>query len=387
MKDLLYSKHIEGCAEIDDKAFASAQALLGIEDALNMWDVRNVLSFDLRKVTCIVAGFPCQSVSSIGEQAGISNTCLDCKHTFSPLDVNVIGVCPVCGSTEIEETPSSLVSYVLEAIRKIQPELVILENVANFATSKKFRPDFEKINSKIESFGYNLYWKVLNAHDYGSVQNRRRVIWVCVRSDVDAGFEFPEPYRVTGDLQSILDDCSDIFADTDARVVIDSSITPYVRASIEKYIDEIITSNAETLILPCKSGWADHVIGLKKIPTLRASNSTCVVRQIYRDADGNNRYYIKKLTPKERWLATGFTAEDYEKVSKINCKTQLNHQTGNSICVEMLVAVWRELFKRMPYLFEDLHLLSLFQGVGAFERSLDILYSEINRGGNTNDNN
>ena len=387
MKDLLYSKHIEGCAEIDDKAFASAKALLGIEDALNMWDVRNVLSFDLRKVTCIVAGFPCQSVSSIGEQAGISNTCLDCKHTFSPLDVDVIGVCPVCGSTEIEETPSSLVSYVLEAIRKIQPELVILENVANFATSKKFRSDFEKINSKIESFGYNLYWKVLNAHDYGSVQNRRRVIWVCVRSDVDAGFEFPEPYGITRDLQTILEDCSDIFADTDARVVIDSSITPYVRASIEKHIDEIITSNAETLILPCKSGWADHVIGLKKIPTLRASNSTCVVRQIYRDADGNNRYYIKKLTPKERWLATGFTEEDYEKVSKINSKTQLNHQTGNSICVEMLVAVWRELFNRMPYLFEDLYLLSLFQGVGAFERSLDILYSEINRGGNTNDNN
>ena len=387
MKDLLYSKHIEGCAEIDDKAFASAKALLGIEDALNMWDVRNVLSFDLRKITCIVAGFPCQSISSIGEQAGISNTCLDCKHTFSPLDVDVTGVCPVCGSTEIEETPSSLVAYVLEAIRKIQPELVILENVANFATSKKFRSDFEKINSKIESFGYNLYWKVLNAHDYGSVQNRRRVICVCVRSDVDAGFEFPEPYGITRDLQTILEDCSDIFADTDARVVIDSSITPYVRASIEKHIDEIITSDAEILILPCKSGWADHVIGLKKIPTLRASNSTCVVRQIYRDADGNNRYYIKKLTPKERWLATGFTEEDYEKVSKINSKTQLNHQTGNSICVEMLVAVWRELFNRMPYLFEDLYLLSLFQGVGAFERSLDILYSEINRGGNTNDNN
>ena len=377
MKELYY-KHIERCAEIDPKAFASAKVLLGIEDAMNLWDVRNVLREDLSKVTCIVAGFPCQSVSSIGEQAGISNTCLDCGHTFSPLDVDVIGVCPVCGSTNIEETPSSLVAYVLEAIKKIRPPLVVMENVSNFATSRKFRTDFEKINAKIKSFGYNLYWKVLNARDYGSVQNRRRVIWVCVRSDVDAGFEFPEPYGVARDLQTILEDCSDVFANTDARVVIDSSISPYVRDTIEKYVDEIITSDAETLKLPCKSGWADHVIGLKKIPTLRASNSTCIVRQVYKDADGNNRYYIKKLTPKERWLATGFTAEDYEKVSKINCKTQLNHQTGNSICIEMLVAVWWELFKRMPYLFENLDLLSLFQGVGAFERSLDILYSEIN---------
>ena len=38
-----YNMHIEKCAEIDSKAFASAKAILGIEDALNMWDVRNVL--------------------------------------------------------------------------------------------------------------------------------------------------------------------------------------------------------------------------------------------------------------------------------------------------------------------------------------------------------
>ena len=62
----------------------------------------------------------------------------------------------------------------------------------------------------------------------------------------------------------------------------------------------------------------------------------------------------------------------------INSKTQLHHQTGNSICIEMLVAVWLELFQRMPYLFEDMHLLSLFQGVAAFEKSLDIVYTEIN---------
>lgn len=376
MKDL-YNKHIVACAEIDQKAYASASVLLG-EEIVNLWDVRNVLNYDFKNVSCIVAGFPCQSISSIGEQAGISNTCLDCGHSFSPLDVEEIGVCPVCGSRNIEETPSSLVSYVLEAIKKFQPKLVILENVANFATSKKFKADFEKINAKIKSFGYNLYWKVLNARDYGSVQNRRRVIWVCVRSDVDSGFEFPEPYGITRDLQTILEDCSDVFADTDAKVVIDANISPYIRETIGKYVDEIISSDAETLNLPCKCGWADHVIGLKKIPTLRASNSTCIVRQVYKDADGDNRYYIKKLTPKERWLATGFTAEDYEMVSKINSKTQLNHQTGNSICVEMLVAVWLELFQRMPYLFEDMHLLSLFQGVGAFERSLDILYSEIN---------
>ncbi len=377
----LFNKRIVGCAEIDKKAFASAQALLGIDGALNMWDVHNVLSENYKKVNCIVAGFPCQSISSIGEKAGITNRCLnsDCGHIFSPLDVDDIGCCPICGTTNIDETPSSLVVYVLEAIRKYSPDVVIMENVANFATSKAFKSDFEKVNAKIKSMGYNLYWKVLNAHDYGSVQNRRRVIWVGIKSDIDEGFEFPEPFGVEGDLQSILEDCSEIFADTDAKVVIGDNIPKYMLPAINENIEKIITSDVGILRLPCKSGWADHAIGLKKIPTLRASNSTCIVRQIYKDAEGNNRYYIRKLSPKERWLATGFTAEDYEKVSKINNKTALNHQTGNSICVEMLVAVWKELFKRMPYLFVNLNLLSLFQGIGAFERSLDIVYDEINK--------
>ena len=114
----IFNMHIEKCAEIDEKAFASAKAILGIGDALNMWDVRNVLREDLSKVTCIVAGFPCQSISSIGEQAGISNTCIACNHTFSPLDVDEIGVCPVCGNRNIVETPSSLVAYVLVSFNK-----------------------------------------------------------------------------------------------------------------------------------------------------------------------------------------------------------------------------------------------------------------------------
>ena len=141
----IYNMHIEKCAEIDSKAFASAKAILGIDDALNMWDVRNVLREDLSKVSCIVAGFPCTSISSIGQQQGFSNTCLDCNHTFSSLDVDEIGVCPICGSRNIEETPSSLVAYVIEAIKKIRPQLVVMENVANFATSKKFKADLIKL--------------------------------------------------------------------------------------------------------------------------------------------------------------------------------------------------------------------------------------------------
>ena len=36
-------------------------------------------------------------------------------------------------------------------------------------------------------FGYNNYWKVLNAKDYGIPQNRERVFVVSIRKDIDKG--------------------------------------------------------------------------------------------------------------------------------------------------------------------------------------------------------
>lgn len=374
-----FVKSIELCSEIDRKAFENACKLNSIAFDKNIWDIRNVLNISLEGINCIVAGFPCQSISSIGAQGGFMVKA-SCGHTFSALDVEEHGVCPICG-TEIKydtETPSSLVSYLMIAIQKAKPALVVIENVANWV-SKRFRGDFDKVKSKIESFGYNIYWDVLNAFDYGSVQHRRRVIMVCVRSDVDSKtFHFPKPYGIKRDMQSILDDCSHVFANTDAKVVIGDDIPPYILPALEEEIDAVITSTADTYKLKGKNGWTDRVISLNKITTLRASNSTCLVRQIYTDSNGEKRYYIRNLSPAERWRATGFTTEDYELVSQTTGKTHLNHQTGNSISVEMLVAVWLELFVAMPYLFTDLKLFSAFTGIGAFERSLDILYEEIN---------
>ena len=41
--------------------------------------------------------------------------------------------------------------------------------------------------SSLEEAGYNNYWRVLNAKDYGIPQNRERVFIVSIRKDVDKG--------------------------------------------------------------------------------------------------------------------------------------------------------------------------------------------------------
>lgn len=48
---------------------------------------------------------------------------------------------------------------------------------------------------------------------------------------------------------------------------------------------------------------------------------------------------IRKLTPKECWRLMGFDDEDFEKASKVNSNTQLYKQAGNSIVVNVLVAI------------------------------------------------
>ena len=52
---------------------------------------------------------------------------------------------------------------------------------------------------------------------------------------------------------------------------------------------------------------------------------------------------IRKLTPKECWRLMGFNDEEYEKASKLNSTTQLYKQAGNSIVVNVLVEIFKNL--------------------------------------------
>ncbi|MBQ4572094.1 MAG: hypothetical protein IJA80_02300, partial [Clostridia bacterium] len=53
---------------------------------------------------------------------------------------------------------------------------------------------------------------------------------------------------------------------------------------------------------------------------------------------------------------------------------------GNSIVVNVLLAIYRKLYIAMPYLFNDIRLGSFFSGIGAFEKALVILKNELERG-------
>lgn len=126
----------------------------------------------------------------------------------------------------------------------------------------------------------------------------------------------------------------------------------------------------------------DNAIG-----TIRTINSGGDKR-VLENSEGSSEYRIRKLTPKECWRLMGFSDKDFEQAKqalnnefykgKDRSASQLYKQAGNSIVVDVLYYILKELYLAMPYLFDDLKVGSYFSGIGAFESALDKLFDDIN---------
>lgn len=103
-------------------------------------------------------------------------------------------------------TRSSLLWECERIIRAVKPQYLLMENVKNLV-GKKHRHNFDRWLETLEYLGYNNYWQVLNAKDYGVPQNRERVFVVSIRKDVDTkGYKFPLPIPLEKHLKDMLED-------------------------------------------------------------------------------------------------------------------------------------------------------------------------------------
>ena len=69
------------------------------------------------------------------------------------------------------------------------------------------------------------------------------------------------------------------------------------------------------------------------------------ITTVQKDSLVTNGLRIRKLTPKECWRLMGFDDEDFEKAAQVNSASQLYKQAGNSIVVNVLEAIFKNLFK------------------------------------------
>lgn len=86
------------------------------------------------------------------------------------------------------------------------PKFLMFENVKNLV-SKKFINDFNDLLSILDEIGFNSYWEVINAKNFGIPQNRERVFVISIRKDIDNGkFTFPKPFDNGLRLKDMLED-------------------------------------------------------------------------------------------------------------------------------------------------------------------------------------
>lgn len=159
---------IVGISEIDKYAIKSYEALYG--EVRNYGDISKVTKLDYADLWTY--GFPCQDLSIAGKQKGLIKG----------------------------ETRSGLLYEVqrllgIAALYDELPKYLIMENVKSLV-GKKFLPKFEDWLRWLSDCGYESYWKVMNAADYGIPQKRERVICISIRKNlIENGYHFcfPKP--------------------------------------------------------------------------------------------------------------------------------------------------------------------------------------------------
>lgn len=109
-------------------------------------------------------------------------------------------------------------------------------------------------------------------------------------------------------------------------------------------------------------------VGNQRVNTLTTSCNQAVVQY------GN----VRRLTPRECWRLMGFDDKDFDKAANVDVgnrkmsDTQLIKQAGNSIVVNVLEEIYKCLMVLYPNDFkQDMNVISLFSGIGAFEKALE----------------
>ena len=130
--------------------------------SLDKRSITEISSEEIPDCDGIIGGPPCQSWSEAGAGRGI------------------------------HDSRGKLFNDYIRLLEKKQPKFFVVENVAGILHSKHALA-FNGFIRQFEKAGYHVSWKLLDAHDFGVPENRKRVFIVGLRKDLEAAFNFPEP--------------------------------------------------------------------------------------------------------------------------------------------------------------------------------------------------
>lgn len=334
-----------GFCEIDNFARASYKAIHDTRGEIELHDITAVSDEFIRgigRVDIICGGFPCQAFSIAGNRRGF------------------------------EDTRGTLFFEIARFASILRPQYLFLENVKGLLNHEN-GITFETIISTLDELGYDAEWQVLNSKNFGVPQNRERVFIIghlrgertrrifplggesqstSSQSVVKIGNVNPSGNGMNGEVYQV-----DGLAPTlttnkgEGQKIAIPVLTP--DRTDKRQNGRRFKSDGEpmfTLTAQDKHG----ILIAGKLPGNHDQNS-----RVY-DPDGlaptlstmqgggqepkiMQNFRIRKLTPRECWRLQGFPDWAFDKAQEVNSNSQLYKQAGNSVTVNAIAAIAKEL--------------------------------------------
>ena len=264
-------------------------------------------------VDLLVGGSPCQAFSAVGAQYGLSDTRGTLFYEFARI------------------------------IKETQPRVFIYENVRGLTTHDNGHT-WEVMKSVFENaLNYRITEpQILNASDYGIPQSRRRVFVIGIREDIGCdNFVYPKPTQLKYTMQDFLEDNCAFghfnYNPTNGELVVEKVpgkpddkfiLTP----AVQKYVLAGGTANYKT------SKKTDLPIARTLMKMMTQHHRAGVDNYI---TVKRNPLVLRQLSDREALRLMGFPDDFKIAVSSM----QTLRQAGNSIVVDVLIAIVREIIK------------------------------------------
>ncbi len=261
----------------------------------NLGDINKIKPQNVPDHDLFTYSFPCQDISSVGTQKGLDKD---------------------------SGTRSSLLWECKKIIDYKKPKYLMLENVKNLTTGKN-KDNFIKWLNYLESIGYENYWKIFDAKDYGIPQRRPRVIVMSKlgRSSVDL------VKKNDVNVKTIYD-------------IIDNS-HKFTHKFIPKIPVEFKMNEGEYKFLDDRDWKMNGIMIGDLCSTQRAGRVG--LKCIYKH---NSNVYERKLSALECCRLMGFNDEDYKKMKNGKMSdASIMKICGNSIVVNVLENVFTNLIE------------------------------------------
>lgn len=294
-----------GFSEIDRQAEITYRKFFG-EEEINYGDLMNINTDKLPNFDMMIAGFPCQSFSVIGQRKGM------------------------------DDKRGQIIYGLIKIMVDKNLKYFILENVKGL-TSHDNGNSLKVILNALDKAGYKVFSKVLNSIDYGVPQMRERIYFIGVRKDLiseDFNFNFPDK-KLPADIKDYLIDNKELeFSDRK------ESYQTFLRYLKNTYnhgrYDLKGFLKKDYLVIDTRQ--SDLRIYNNRVPTLRVGRHGILYVR-------NGKF--RKLSGYESLLLQGFPKKLAKKVDGVIEEINLLKQAGNAMTVNVIEAITKELFKTL----------------------------------------